>query len=77
MSEPTSRWRGRLTEPSSAAGLAALLALIVPSLADRAPVLVELGLSAIAAVAEGPMTRAEVGCGFRREKVALMPACAL
>jgi hypothetical protein len=51
MSEPTSGRRSRLTEPSSAAGLAALLALIVPSLADQAPVLVELGLSAIAAVA--------------------------
>ena len=51
MSEPTSGQRSRLTEPSSAAGLAALLALIVPSLADQAPVLVELGLSMIAAVA--------------------------
>jgi hypothetical protein len=51
MSEPTSGRRSRLTEPSSAAGLAALLALIVPSLADQAPMLVELGLSAIAAVA--------------------------
>ena len=29
MSELTSGWRSRLTEPSSAAGLAALLALIV------------------------------------------------
>jgi hypothetical protein len=51
MSEPTSRWRGRLTEPSSAAGPAALLALIVPSLADQAPAIVELGLTAVAAVA--------------------------
>jgi hypothetical protein len=51
MSEPTSGRRSRLTEPSSAAGFAALLALIVPSLADQAPVLVELGLSMIAAVA--------------------------
>ena len=51
MSEATSRWRGRLTEPSSAAGLAALLALIVPSLADHAPAIVELGLTAVAAIA--------------------------
>ena len=34
MSEPTSGWRSRLTEPSSAAGFAALLALLVPSDAD-------------------------------------------
>jgi hypothetical protein len=45
MSEPTSGWRSRLTEPSSAAGLAALLALIVPSLADHAPAIVELSLT--------------------------------
>jgi hypothetical protein len=51
MSEPTSRWRGRLTEPSSAAGFAALLALLVPSVADQAPAIVELGLTAVAAVA--------------------------
>ena len=51
MSEPTSGWRSRLTEPSSAAGLAALLALIVPSLADHAPAIVELGLTAVAAIA--------------------------
>jgi hypothetical protein len=51
MSEPTSGWRSRLTEPSSAAGLAALLALIIPSLADQAPAIVELGLSAVAAIA--------------------------
>jgi hypothetical protein len=51
MSELTSGWRGRLTEPSSAAGLAALLALVVPSLADHAPAIVELGLTAVAAIA--------------------------
>jgi hypothetical protein len=51
MSEPTSGWRSRLTEPSSAAGLAALLALIIPSLADQAPAIVELGLTAVAAIA--------------------------
>jgi hypothetical protein len=51
MSEPTSGWCSRLTEPSSAAGLAALLALIVPSLADHAPAVVELGLTAVAAIA--------------------------
>ena len=46
-----SRPRSRLTEPSSAAGLAALLALVVPGIADQAPTLVELGLSGAAAVA--------------------------
>ncbi len=51
MSEATPGWRSRLTEPSSAAGLAALLALIVPSLADHAPAIVELGLTAMAAIA--------------------------
>jgi hypothetical protein len=51
MSELTSGWRSRLTEPSSAAGLAALLALIVPSLADHSPAIVELGLTAVAAIA--------------------------
>ena len=51
MSEATPGWRSRLTEPSSAAGLAALLALIVPSLADHAPAIVELGLTALAAIA--------------------------
>ena len=48
---PIPRRRSRLTEPSSAAGLAALLALIVPSIADQAPALVELGMGGIAAVA--------------------------
>jgi hypothetical protein len=51
MSEATPGWRSRLTEPSSAAGLAALLALIVPSLADQAPAIVELGLTAVATIA--------------------------
>ena len=51
MSEPTSGWRSRLTEPSSAAGFAGLLALLVPSLADQAPAIVELGLTAVAAIA--------------------------
>jgi hypothetical protein len=51
MSEATPGWRSRLPEPSSAAGLAALLALIVPSLADQAPAIVELGLTAVAAIA--------------------------
>jgi hypothetical protein len=51
MSDATPGWRSRLTEPSSAAGLAALLALIVPSLADHAPAIVELGLTAVAAIA--------------------------
>jgi hypothetical protein len=51
MSGSTPGWRSRLTEPSSAAGLAALLALIVPSLADHAPAIVELGLTAVAAIA--------------------------
>ena len=46
-------WRrlGRLAEPSSAAGLAARLALLVPDLAREAPALVELALTALAAVA--------------------------
>jgi hypothetical protein len=43
--------RSRLTEPSSAAGFAALLALLVPSVGDQAPAIVELGVSALAAVA--------------------------
>jgi hypothetical protein len=51
MSGSTPGWRSRLTEPSSAAGLAALLALIVPSLADHAPAIVGLGLTAVAAIA--------------------------
>ena len=51
MADITSGARSRLTEPSSAAGLAALLALFVPSIADHAPALVDLGLNAVAAVA--------------------------
>jgi hypothetical protein len=51
MSGSTPGWRSRLTEPSSAAGLAALLALVVPSVADHAPAIVELGLAAVAAIA--------------------------
>lgn len=51
MSDLTSGQRSRLTEPSSAASLAALLALIVPGLADQAPALVELGLSVVAGIA--------------------------
>jgi hypothetical protein len=43
--------RSRFTEPSSAAGFAALLALLVPSIADVAPAIVELGVGALAAVA--------------------------
>jgi crotonobetainyl-CoA:carnitine CoA-transferase CaiB-like acyl-CoA transferase len=39
----------RLSEPSSAAGLAALLALLVPELAKHAPAIVDLALTALAA----------------------------
>ena len=49
--DETQPQRSRLTEPSSAAGFAALFALLVPSVADQASVIVELGLSAVAAVA--------------------------
>jgi hypothetical protein len=38
----------RLSQPSSAAGLAALLALTLPELANYAPVIVEIGLMVIA-----------------------------
>jgi hypothetical protein len=41
----------RLSQPSAAAGLAALLALLVPELAPHAPTLVELGLGIIAVAA--------------------------
>jgi threonine/homoserine/homoserine lactone efflux protein len=41
----------RLSQPSAAAGFAALLALLVPELAPHAPMLVELGLGMIAAAA--------------------------
>jgi hypothetical protein len=51
MADLTAGPRSRLTEPSSAAGLTALLALLVPHVADQAPALVDLGLNAVAAVA--------------------------
>jgi hypothetical protein len=38
----------RLSQPSSAAGLAALLALLIPELADYAPAIVDVALMAIA-----------------------------
>jgi multisubunit Na+/H+ antiporter MnhC subunit len=38
----------RLSQPSSAAGLAALLALLVPQFAEHAPAIVDLVLTAIA-----------------------------
>ena len=38
----------RLSQPSSAAGLAALLALLVPQIADYAPAVVDLALTVIA-----------------------------
>ena len=49
--ELSRRWRRlleRLRQPSSAAGLAALLALLIPELAEHAPVLVDLALTVIA-----------------------------
>ena len=41
----------RLTQPSSAAGLAALLALLVPDLAEHAPAIVEVALTVLAIAA--------------------------
>ena len=38
----------RLSQPSSAAGLAALLALLVPQFAEYAPAIVDLALTVIA-----------------------------
>jgi hypothetical protein len=38
----------RLSQPSSAAGLAALLALLVPQLAEHSPAIVDLALTVIA-----------------------------
>ena len=38
----------RLSQPSSAAGLAALLALMIPELATYAPAIVDLALTVIA-----------------------------
>jgi hypothetical protein len=49
MADVTSGPRNRLTEPSSPAGRAALLALLVPHVADQSPALVDLGLNAVAA----------------------------
>jgi hypothetical protein len=43
-----SRALDRASQPSSAAGLAALLALLVPQLADYAPAIVDLALTVIA-----------------------------
>ena len=42
------RLLARLSQPSSAAGLAALLALLVPQLAEHAPAIVDLTLTVIA-----------------------------
>jgi hypothetical protein len=38
----------RLSQPSSAAGLAALLALVIPELAEYAPVIVDIALMVVA-----------------------------
>ena len=38
----------RLSQPSSAAGLAAMLALLVPQLAEHGPAIVDLELSVVA-----------------------------
>jgi len=38
----------RLLQPSSAAGLAALLALLLPELAEHAPAIVDLALTVVA-----------------------------
>jgi hypothetical protein len=38
----------RLSQPSSAAGLAALLALLMPQIAEYAPAIVDLALTVIA-----------------------------
>ena len=42
------RLRERLSQPSSAAGLAALLALLAPELAEHAPAIVDLALMVFA-----------------------------
>ena len=57
-------WRmlERLSQPSSAAGLAALLALMLPELADYAPVIVDLALTLIAV---GAAVLAMVRCECR------------
>ena len=44
----TRRLLDRLSQPSSAAGLAALLALMMPELADYAPAIVDFMLTVVA-----------------------------
>ena len=44
----TRRLLNRLSQPSSAAGLAALLALMMPELAEYAPAIVDLMLTVVA-----------------------------
>ncbi len=44
----TRRLLDRLSQPSSAAGLAALLALMMPELAEYAPAIVDLMLTVVA-----------------------------
>jgi len=52
----------RLSQPSSAAGLAALLALVAPQLAEHAPAIVDLALTVIAV---GAAIMAMVKCECR------------
>ena len=52
----------RLSQPSSAAGLAALLALLAPQLAEHAPAIVDLVLTV---VASGAALVASVKCECR------------
>ena len=52
----------RLGQPSSAAGLAALLALTIPELAEYAPVIVDVGLMAIA-IGAAIMAMVKCECG--------------
>jgi hypothetical protein len=52
----------RLLQPSSAAGLAALLALLMPELAEHAPAIVDLALTVIAV---GAAIMAMVKCECR------------
>ena len=54
----------RLSQPSSAAGLAALLALLIPELAEYAPVLVDLALM-VMVIAIGAAIVAMVKCECR------------
>jgi hypothetical protein len=64
-SELTRRGRrllDRLLQPSSAAGLAALLALLMPELAEHAPAIVDLALTVIAV---GAAIMAMVKCECR------------